>query len=159
MQKGRIKALRYIVPLIAFIFISSFVLAACHKKEITQEDIDRELDRWWVISYKIMEDENPAQAIETSEAGSDADKILVREFDPKGDPDECWVDIWPTLSLKEQYRLAKRRNELWEEILVKYKGKQALKEIEGIWSLNEVPELWEKVNKQSEENVDYKGGE
>jgi hypothetical protein len=138
------------------VLIVAVVFPGCHKKEITQEDIDRELNRWWVIAYKIMEDENPDQAVETSEAGSEADRILVEEFDPKGDPNECWVDIWPTLSLKEQYRLAKRRNELWEEILVKYKGKQALKEIEGIWSLDEVPELWEKIIKQSEETVDYK---
>jgi hypothetical protein len=148
------KIILTVLILVIIAAIVSVVLPGCSRKEITQEDVNREFDRWWVISYKIMEDEDFIQSIETAEAGFVADKILVKEFDPKGDPDECWIDILPTFSLNEQYRLAKRRNELWEEILVKYKGKQALKEIEGIWSLDEVPELWEKIIKQSEETVE-----
>ncbi len=37
-----------------------------------------------------------------------------------------------------------------EKALIKFKGEDALKEIEGVWSLDEVPDLWEKVNNANE---------
>ena len=55
-------------------------------------------------------------------------------------------DFYSNANLKDKYRYVKRWNELLESTLVELKGEKALQEIEGVWPLDEVPELWEKVN-------------
>ena len=130
-----------------FILLATvLVCAACQK--ITQEDVGRQLSRWWVIYYKMQEDATSSQLRQMNELTSEADEALRQEFNPKG---EHFSEHYDSASIKDKYRLVKRRNELWEEVLVKLKGDRALKEIEDVWSLDEVPELWEKVNKESEE--------
>ena len=41
MQKGRIKVLKYIVSLMAFIFISSFILTACSGTQAEQVESEK----------------------------------------------------------------------------------------------------------------------
>jgi len=123
-------------------FIILIVITGCQK--ITQEDIDKELSRWWVIYYKMREDEIPWQT-DLITGPNGVDETLKREFNPKG---EHFSEHYNSSSIKDKYRLVKRRNELMEEALIKLKGEEVLREIEGIWSLDEIPELWEKVNKQ-----------
>ena len=118
----------------------ALVFTGCQKT--TQANVDKELSRWWVIYYKMLEDEIPDQTTELVARPDGVDGILDDEFGI--DFLEMWND--PNTSIKDKYRYAKRRNELTEEALVKLKGAEALKEIEGIWSLDEIPDLWEKVN-------------
>lgn len=137
------------------ILIMVFLVTGC--QEITQEDVDRELNRWWVIYYKMLEAETHMGEIrpgEDSDGKSSSELIqscveetLVKEFGLKGTGEHFW-EYFINGNLKEKYRFMKRRNQLMEEVLVKLKGEEALKEIEGVWSLDEVPDLWEKVNKQ-----------
>ena len=129
--------------LIITIIISLIILILGSCKEITQKDFDREASRWWVISYKIWEDaddtlSNQINGFLARPTGVDA--ILDTEFG------EDFIYKWDELSLRDRYHYVLRRNELTEEVLVKLKGEGALKEIEGKWSLDEVPDLWKKVN-------------
>lgn len=112
---------------------------------ITQKDIDKELGRWWVIYYKMLEDEIPGQTTELIAGKDGVDRILEKEFNIKGIDEHFW-EFYEKANLKNEYRFVKRRNELMEEALVKFKGKEALEEIEGKYSLDEVPDLREKVN-------------
>lgn len=129
---------------IFIILAIALVFTGCQK--ITQEDVDRQLSRWWVIYYKMQEDATSSQLSQMNELTSEADETLGQEFNPDG---ESFSENYDSLSIKDKYRLVKRRNELWEEVLVKLKGDCALKEIEDVWSLDEIPELWEKVNNAS----------
>lgn len=120
-------------------------------QKITQEDVDRELSRWWVIYYKMWEDESLFGQIDINKlvARPDGvDGILENEFG------EDYIYRWDKLSWEDKYRYVLRRNELMEEALVKLRGTVALKEIDNIWSLDEAPELWEKVNKQGGDNME-----
>ena len=136
---------RFLLGIIIFLV---FILGFTGCQRISQEDVDRQLSRWWVIYYKMQEDATSNQLGQMNELTSEADEALRQEFNPKG---EHFSEHYDSASIKDKYRLVKRRNELWEEVLVKLKGDRALKEIEDIWSLDEVPDLWEKVNKESEE--------
>jgi len=111
---------------------------------VTEEDISKMNQRWWVIYYKIIEDEIPG----TGEELKEIEETLKDEFYPdvKNAMD---YDFYSNASLKDKYRFVKRRNErneLIESTLVELKGDEAIQEIEGVRSLDEVPELWEKVN-------------
>jgi len=128
--------------LLGILIILAIMLIFTGCQKVTQEDIDNELNRWWVIYYKMQEDGMSGQI---NELTNEADETLRREFNPKG---EHFSEHYDSTSIKDKYRLVKRRNELMEKALIKFKGEDALKEIEGVWSLDEVPELWEKVNKQ-----------
>ncbi|MDD5601188.1 MAG: Ltp family lipoprotein [Actinomycetota bacterium] len=77
MQKGRIKkTLRYIAPLIAFIFISSFVLAACSGTQV--EPIDSEVKEESVIE-ETEEEETVEEETEEEEAVEKISKEVVEE--------------------------------------------------------------------------------
>lgn len=130
---------------IFIVLILSLIFVDCQK--ITQENIDRELSRWWVIYYKMLEDGGSGQPDLITGPGG-VEETLKREFNPKG---EHFSEHYNSSSIKDKYRLVKRRNELMEEALISLKGEKALRKIEGIWSLDEIPELWEKVNKQQGE--------
>lgn len=126
---------------ILIILVVVLVCPAC--QEITKEDVDRESRRWWVICYKMLEDETPGQTNELITGSGGVEEVLEDEF---GD----FIERYDTASVKDKYRFVKRRNELMEKALIKFKGEDALKEIEGVWSLDEVPDLWEKVNNANE---------
>jgi len=97
-------------------------------EKITQEDFNREASRWWVIYYKMLEDEIPGQTTELVTGTGGVEETLENEFGINFT--KCINGAEP--NLKEQYYYMKRRNELMEEALVKLKGDEALKEIEGI---------------------------
>ncbi|GEM_PF-6920606 len=128
--------------LLGIFVILSIVLVFTGCQKITQANVDRELSRWWVIYYKMREDEIPDQIAELVARPDGVDGILDDEFGIE------FLEMWndPNTSIKDKYRYAKRRNELMEEALVKFKGAEALQEIEGIWSLDEIPDLYKKVN-------------
>jgi len=130
--------------LLGILIILDVVLALTGCQKITQESVDKQSHRWWVIYYKMLEDEIPGQTSELISVDSEGgvDKILEDEFGIS------FLEVWnnPDTSIKIRYHYTKRRNELMEEALIKLKGKEALREIEGKYSLEEVPDLWEKVN-------------
>jgi hypothetical protein len=105
---------------------------------VTNEDISKLNQRWWVIYYKIIEDELPG----TVERLMEIEEKLKDEFYP--DVKAYDYDFYSNASLKNKYRFAKRWNELMELTLVELEGQEALQEIEGIWSLDEIPELWKR---------------
>lgn len=109
---------------------------------VTEEDISKMNQRWWVIYYKIIEDELP----DTGEELEEIEEKLKDEFYPDV-KNAMEYDFYSNANLKDKYRFVKRWNELMESTLLKLKGEEALQEIEGVWSLDEVPDLWEKVNK------------
>lgn len=126
---------------ILIVLVTMVIFTGCQR--ITQEDVDQQLSRWWVIYYKMMEDDMSVNGLVARPDGVDG--ILDNEFGTD------FLEKWDNLSIKDKYRYVERRNELMEEALVELKGIKALEEIDGIWSLDEVPDLWEKVNKESEE--------
>jgi hypothetical protein len=127
-----------LVILAAVVVTVVFICAAC--QEVTQADIDQQLSRWWVIYYKMMENNTPMSGL--VERPNGVDGILDSEFGVD------FLGKWDDQSIKDKYHYVQRRNELMEEVLVKLKGTEALKEIDNVWSLDEVPELWEKVNNE-----------
>ncbi|GAI72705.1 unnamed protein product [marine sediment metagenome] len=136
-MKSKILIVGFIILAVALVF------TGCQK--ITQANIDNELNRWWVIYYKMLEDEIPGQTSEFVAGPDGVDRTLEYEFG------RDFLSVWNDgASIKVKYRYAKRRNELMEKALIKFKGEDALKEIEGVWSLDEVPDLWEKVNNANE---------
>jgi hypothetical protein len=129
---------KFLLVILATVVVTVvFICAAC--QGVTQTDIDQQLSRWWVIYYKMMEDNTDMTGI--VERPNGVDGILDSEFGN-------WMEQWDNLKLEERYDIVKRRNELMEEALVKLKGVDALREIDNVWSLDEVPQLWEKVNKE-----------
>lgn len=132
------KKLLLFIPIVLVIMLS---FIGCQR--ITQEDVDRQSSRWWVITYKMMEDGMSMQTNERITGLNGVEETLEKEFGN-------FIEQYDKASLKDQYNFAKRRNELMEEALIELKGEATLEEIEGVWSLDEVPELWEKVNKAEE---------
>lgn len=131
-----------IISLTIFVLIMvGIFIIGCYAKsqEITQTDIDQQLSRWWVIYYKMMEDNTLIEGL--VERPNGVDGILDNEFGN-------WIEQWDTLKLEDRYNIVERRNELMEEALVKLKGVEALRGIDNVWSLDEVPELWKKVNSE-----------
>ena len=128
--------------LLAILIILVMVLVFTGCQRITQEDVDQQLSRWWVIYYKMMEDNTSIGGL--VERPNGVDGVLDSEFGID------FLGKWDDLSIKDKYRYVERRNELMEEALVKLKGVEALEEIDNVWSLDEVPELWEKVNRAEE---------
>jgi len=124
---------------------------------IGREDIDRELGRWWVLAYKLYEMELDKELdvgsasnilIEAQEvAEKNSEVMIASESDLKQNPD---MEGWDEASLKEKYRYISEKNKYLEKAIVELGGEEDLKEIEGKWSLEEVPDLWEKVNNASE---------
>ena len=127
--------------LLGIFIILAIVLVFTGCQKITQADVDQQLSRWWVIYYKMMEDNTSINGL--AERPNGVDGLLDNEFGID------FLGKWDDLSIKDKYHYVERRNELMEEALVKLKGVGALKEIDNVWSLDEVPELWEKVNKQA----------
>ena len=112
---------------------------------VAEEDISKMNQRWWVVYYKIIEDEIPGTVEELKEI----EEKLKDEFYPDV-KNAIEYDFYSNANLKDKYRYVKRWNELLESTLVELKGEKALQEIEGVWSLDEVPGLWEKVNSTKE---------
>jgi len=116
----------------------ALVFTGCQK--ITQEDIDKQLSRWWVIYYKMLEDDTSGQSYELVCGPGGVEGTLNNEFDN-------WIEQWDNLNLKSKYNIVKRRNELMEEALIRLKGSQALKEIKGMYSLEEAYGSLKEANK------------
>jgi len=134
------------ILLVGFIILAVvLVFTGCQK--ITQEDINRQGTRWWVVWYKIREVKD---IILTDEYITGMDRVrgeaMMKEFNCEN-ADEL-SEYYRNGNLRDRYRYTKKEVELMEELLIKLRGEEALKEIEGIWNLDEVPDLWEKVNKQ-----------
>lgn len=123
---------------IFIILAAALVFTGCQK--IAQADVDRQGTRWLVLLYKMTEDGSNAQAYELI---SQVEEILNQEF---GNGEKTYVELVNTGSAKDKYRISVRQNQLMEEALVKLKGKEALREIEGKYSLEGVPDLFEKVS-------------
>ncbi len=120
----------------------ALVFTGCQK--ITQANVDRELSRWWVIYYKMQENATSSQLSQMNELTSEADETLRQEFNPKG---EHFSEYYDSASIEDKYRLVKRRNEFWEDALIKLRGDRALKEIKGMYSLEEAYGSLEEANK------------
>ena len=141
--------------LIITVMIGLISLVSCNLGppwKITQKDVDREGNRWWVIYYKMLEDEIPGQTSEFIAGKGGVDVILEKEFG------KSFVEYFNNASLKDKYRLTKRRNELMEEALVKFKGAEALKEIEGKYTLEEAYGSLEEANKAINLEEDDRNG-
>lgn len=133
------------ILLVIFIVLALILICtACQK--ITQEDINRQGTRWWVVWYKIREDGDPICTYEYITGMDGIDEAMMKEFNCENG-DEL-SEYYRDGDLGDRYRYTKKQVELMEELLIKLRGEEALKEIEGIWNLDEVPDLWEKVNKQ-----------
>jgi len=112
-------------------------------QKITQEDFNREASRWWVIYYKMLEDDYGYQTNEFITGTDGVEETLENEYG---------INFTKRINganpnLKEQYYYMKRRNELMEEALIKFKREKALKEIEGKYSLEEAYGSLEEANK------------
>jgi hypothetical protein len=139
-MKRRILLRMFIIMLI----ITILVFTGCQK--ITQEDINRQGARWWVVWYKIREVKDITSTYEYITGMDGIEEAMMKEFNCEN-ADEL-SEYYRDGDLGDRYRYTKKRVELMEELLIKLRGEGALKEIEGIWNLDEVPDLWEKVNKQ-----------
>jgi len=146
---------------ILIILILSLIFTGCQK--ITQEDVNKQMGRWWVLYYKITEPSfanydnlllfyNEVNLLIQEEV----ERTLCVEFNLEY---EYESGIYPTYGkaignyfnsperiLKDQYNFIKRQNQLMEEVLVKIKGKEILKEIEGKYSLEEAYGSLKKAN-------------
>jgi len=130
------------ILLVGFIILAVvLVFTGCQK--ITQEDINRQGTRWWVVWYKIREVKDITSTYEYITGMDEAEEAMMKEFNC-----ENADELYRNRNLEDNYRFTKKKVELMEELLIKLRGEEALKEIEGIWNLDEVPDLWEKVNKQ-----------
>ena len=143
--------------LIITVMIGLISLVSCNLGppwKITQKDVDREGNRWWVIYYKMLEDEIPGQTSEFIAGKGGVDVILEKEFG------KSFVEYTNNvnLSLRDEYYYTKRRNELMEKALIKFKGEEALKEIEGKYSLEEAYGSLEKANKAINVEEDDRNG-
>lgn len=127
---------------ILIILVITLGFTGCQR--ITQEDVDRQLSRWWVIYYKMMEDGMSSQV---NDLVVEVQKTLGNEFG-------SYMEQWDDLNLKDKYHLTKRRNKLMEEALVKLRGVGALKEIEGKYTLEEAYGSLEEANKAIGEGGD-----
>lgn len=127
--------------LIITIIIGSVILVLGSCREITQKDVDREANRWWVINYKILE---PGNKVYQSSLIGEAEETLNQEFGGENG----WVSFFNNkdTTIKSKYYFLVRRNKLYEEVLLKLKGEKALKEIEGKYSLEEAYDSLEKAN-------------
>jgi UPF0755 protein len=127
------------ILLAVFIILAvSLFITGC--RATSQADIDKQSARWMVLLYKMTEDAGNSQIFE---AVSQAEETLNREF---GDGKKTYKELFDEGSLKDRYKILVRQNQLMEEALVKFKTEGALKEIEGKYSLEEVPDLLEKVS-------------
>ena len=71
MQKGRIKALKYIVSLMAFIFISSFILTACSGTQAEQVESEKVEEKTVEKVTEEVAEEEPALKEEAIEGKKD----------------------------------------------------------------------------------------
>ena len=115
---------------IFIIFAAAIVFTGC--QETTQADVDRQGTRCLVLLYKMTEDGSDEQAYELI---SQVEETLNQEF---GNGEKTYVELANTGSAKDKYRILVRQNQLMEEALVKLKGEEALREIEGKYSLEEI---------------------
>ena len=145
-EKIQNKFLLIFLPIIFIIIALALVLTGCQK--ITQADVDSQGNRWLVLLYKITDGENGEQAYELI---SQVENTLSQEFTNSG---KAYFELAGTGSIKEKYQILIRQNKLMEEALVKLKGKEALAEIEGKYSLEETPDLLEKVNGETTQTYD-----
>lgn len=142
------------------ILILSLIFVGCQK--ITQEDVNNQMGRWWVLYYKITEPSfanydnlllfyNEVNLLIQEEV----ERTLCVEFNLEYEDDGIYPAYGkaignyfnsPERSLKDQYNFIKRQNQLMEKILVKIKGKEVLKEIEGKYSLEEAYGSLKKAN-------------
>jgi UPF0755 protein len=136
------------VLLVILIFLAvSLVFTGC--RATTQADVDRQGTRWMLLLYKMTEDTGNAKVYE---AISQVEETLNREF---GDGEKTYTELFDAGSIKDKYQILIRQNQLMEEALVKLKTEEALKEIEGKYTLEEVPGLFEKVSGRiTQENMD-----
>ena len=123
---------------ISIILAAVFLFTGCQKT--TQADIDKQGTRWLVILYKMTDGGNNAQAFELI---SQVEETLNQEF---GNGEKTYAEFAIAGSIKDKYEILVRQNKLMEDALIKLKGKEALNEIEGKYSLEEVPDLIEKAN-------------
>ena len=117
--------------ILAIFIILAVVLVFTGCQKIAQADVDRQGTRWLVLLYKMTEDGNDEQAYELI---SQVEVTLNQEF---GNGEKTYIELANTGSTKDKYRILVRQNQLIEEALVKLKGKEALREIEGKYSLEE----------------------
>jgi len=134
------------------VLILSLIFVGCQK--ITQEDVNNQMGRWWVLYYKMTE--SPVNYVKVNLLiQEEVEKTLCVEFNLEYEDDGIYpaygkavADYYnsPERSLKDQYNFIKRQNQLMEKILVKIKGKEVLKEIEGKYSLEEAYGSLKKAN-------------
>ena len=126
------------------ILILSLIFVGCQK--ITQEDINKQMGRWMVLYYKMTEPPFVNSEKVNLLIQEEVERTLCVEFNLEYEDDGIYpaygkaiADYYnsPERSLKEQYNFIKRQNQLMEEVLVKIKGIEVLKEIEGKYSLEE----------------------
>lgn len=125
------------------VLILSLIFVGCQK--ITQEEFDRQAGRWWVLYYKMTEPPF-ANYDKVNQLIEEVEKTLCVEFnieyEYEGIYPTCgkalaeWANS-PERTLREKYIVGIRQNQLMEEVLVKIKGKEVLKEIEGKYSLED----------------------
>jgi UPF0755 protein len=126
-----------ILLVILILVALSLVFTGC--KTVTQADVDRQGTRWMVLLYKMTEGAGNEKVYDVI---SQVEETLSREF---GNGDKTFTEFADTGSMKDKYTVLARQNQLMEEALVKLKGEGALKEIEGKYTLVEVPGLSEKA--------------
>lgn len=123
---------------ISIILAAVFLFTGCQKT--TQADIDKQGTRWLVILYKMTDGGNNEQAFELI---SQVEETLKQEFE---NDEKTYTEFVTAGSIKDKYEILLKQNKLMEDALVKLRGKEALGEIEGKYSLEEIPDLIEKAD-------------
>lgn len=136
-----------VLPVILIFLALVLVFTGC--RTTTQADIDQQASRWTVLLYKMTEDESNARAYE---AISQIEETLNQEFKKDG---KTFAELYDAGGVNDKYKILTRQNQLMEEALVALKTEEALKEVEGKYTVEEVPALFEKVSRRiSQGNTD-----
>ena len=120
---------------ISIILAVVFLFTGCQKT--TQEDIDKQGTRWLIILYKMTDGANNEQAFELI---SQVEETLKQEFE---NDEKIYTEIADAGSIKDKYEILLKQNKLMEDALARLKGKKALGEIDGKYSLEEILDLIE----------------
>jgi UPF0755 protein len=122
--------------IIFLIFALMLFAAGCQK--ITQEDIDRQSSRWLILLYKITDNAAGEKAYALI---SGVEEKINTDF---GSGEKSYTGNLSISDMKIKYKLLSSKNKLLEEALVSLKGQEALKEVDGKFSLED-PYLIEKT--------------
>jgi UPF0755 protein len=125
------KKIKTIFSLLIIIILTAVpAFTGCQKT--TLADVDKQGNRWVVILNKMTDGGNGGQAYELI---SQVEETLNQEF---GNEQKTYIEVADTGSIKDKYRILVRQNKLMEEALVKLKGEEALREIDGKYLLEKV---------------------